>query len=167
MKKVQEIDLEFTFSGAKSVVHFDDDKYHGSSTVQRVDFIVEYDSRDIFIEVKDPDNPAARNVAAFEEKMRSGKLVQSLAGKFRDTLFFRHIQGKADSGVLYIVLISMQRLENALLVAKQDELRRSIPLRHADWSRDCAASCIVLNEEQWKRQFGGESLRRISAGAAA
>lgn len=167
MTKVQEIDLELTFPGARSVIHFDSDQYHGNSTIQRVDFIAEYENLHLYIEVKDPDNPIALNVSAFQEKMKSGKLIQSLAGKFRDTLFFRSIQGKVDQSVLYVVLISMQKLDNALLVAKQDELRRSIPLRHADWTRDCAASCIILNAEQWKKRFGDQSLRRISEGATA
>lgn len=167
MTKAQEFDLELAFPGAKNVIHFDDNVYHGSSTVQRVDFIAEYEDRHIFIEIKDPDIPSAQNVGAFEAKMKSGKLVQSLSGKFRDTLFFRSIQGHADASVLYIVLISMEKLENALLLAKQDELRRSIPLRHADWKRDCAASCIILNVAQWKKKFGDQSLRRISEGAVA
>lgn len=167
MTTVQEFDLELTFSEAKSVFHFDDDAYHGSSTALRVDFIAEYEGRDIFVEIKDPDNPAAANPSAFEQKLKSGKLVQSLSGKFRDTLFFRSIQGKGERGIVYIVLISMAKLDSALLLAKQDELRRSIPLSHTDWERDCATSCIVLNVAQWKKQFGDQSLRRISEGAAA
>lgn len=166
MTIVREIDLELTFSEAKSVIRFDDDAYHGSSTVQRVDFIAEYEGYDIFVEIKDPDNPVAQNVEAFEQKLKSGNLVRSLSGKFRDTLFFRSIQGKSDIGVVYIVLLSMKKLDGALLLAKQDELRRSIPLTHADWVRACATSCIVLNAEQWKKRFGDHSLRRVSEGAA-
>jgi hypothetical protein len=162
---VQEFDLELVFSGARRVVRFDDDTYHSGSTVQRVDFIAEYDAHHLFVEVKDPDNPSASNVAAFEAKMKSGKLIQSLSGKFRDTLFFRSVQGNFDKNVIYIVLIGMAKLDSALLVAKQDELRRSIPMRHADWKRDCATSCIILNIEQWQKQFGAHSLRRISEGA--
>lgn len=166
MTTVQEFDLELTFPGATNVVHFDDDHYHASSTVQRVDFIAEYDEQHLFIEIKDPDVPTAENPAAFVQKLNSGKLVQSLAGKFRDTLFFRSAQGKNDRKVRYLVLLSMNSLDNALLLSKQDELRKAIPIRHADWAEDCAASCIILNFEQWKRQFGDESLRRISEATA-
>ncbi len=166
MTTVQEFDLELTFPGATNVVHFDDDHYHASSTVQRVDFIAEYDEQHLFIEIKDPDVPTAANPAAFVQKLNSGKLVQSLAGKFRDTLFFRSAQGKNDRKVRYLVLLSMNSLDNALLLSKQDELRKAIPIRHADWAEDCAASCIILNFEQWKRQFGDQSLRRISEATA-
>jgi hypothetical protein len=166
MTTVQEYDLEIAFPEAKAVIHFDDPAYHGSSTMQRVDFIAEYDDRSVFVEIKDPDSPAAQNVPAFEQKLNSGKLVQSLSGKFRDTLFFRSIQGKDDLSVVYLVLLSMQKLEAALLLTKQDELKKSIPIRHVDWARDCAASCIILNVEQWKKRFGDQSIRRISEGAA-
>jgi len=166
MTTVQEYDLEIAFPEAKAVIHFDDSTYHGNSTMQRVDFIAEYEERSIFVEIKDPDNPAAQDVPAFEQKLNSGKLVQSLSGKFRDTLFFRSIQGKDDLSVVYVVLLSMQKLEAALLLTKQDELKKSIPIRHADWTRDCAASCIILNVEQWKKRFGDQSIRRISEGAA-
>jgi hypothetical protein len=163
---VRELDLEITFLEAKAVIHFDDETYHGNSTMQRVDFIAEYEDRSIFVEIKDPDNPAAQNVPAFQQKLNSGKLVQSLSGKFRDTLFFRSIQGKDDLSVVYVVLLSMKKLEAALLLTKQDELKKSIPIRHTDWARDCAASCIVLNVEQWKKRFGDQSIRRISEGTA-
>lgn len=166
MTTVQEFDLELSFPGATNVVHFDDDQYHASSTVQRVDFIAEYDEQHLFVEIKDPDIPTAEHPAAFVQKLNSGKLVQSLAGKFRDTLFFRSAQGKNDHKVRYLVLLSMNSLDNALLLAKQDELRKAIPIRHADWAEDCAASCIILNFEQWKRQFGEQSLRRISEATA-
>lgn len=167
MTSVRELDLELTFSEAKAVIHFDDATYHGASTAKRVDFIAEYEGRDIFIEIKDPDDPSAKKPEAFEEKLKSGELVQGLSGKFRDTLFFRSIQGKGDREVIYIALIAMEKLDDALLLAKQDELRRSIPLSHVDWERDCAASCIVLNVAQWKEQFGDHSLRRVSEGAPA
>lgn len=165
MTTVRELDLELSFPGAQAVIHFDDSEYHASSTVQRVDFIAEYDAHYLFIEIKDPDIPMAQNPAAFVAKLKSGKLVQSLAGKFRDTYFFRSAEGKNDRKVRYLVLLSMQHLDNALLLAKQDELRKAIPIRHAAWADDCAASCIILNFEQWKRQFGEQSLRRISEGA--
>ena len=167
MTTVQEFDLELSFPGASAVVHFDDNQYHANSTVQRVDFIAEYGAYYLFIEIKDPDIPMAANPAAFLTKLTSGKLVQSLAGKFRDTQFFRSAQGKNDREVRYLVLLSMQSLDNALLLAKQDELRKAIPIRHADWVDDCAASCIILNFEQWKSQFGEQSLRRISEGPSS
>jgi len=162
MTKLVEIDLEFDFSDAIHVFQFDDDSYHGNSSLQRVDFIAEYEDCHHFIEVKDPDIPGATNVDGFIEKFRSGKLIQSLSGKYRDSLFFRTIQNKVDKKIKYIVLLSMQSLDAPLLLTKQDELHRSIPFSHSDWPSDSAASCIVLNLQQWKRVFGENSVRRLS-----
>ncbi|MGO7078403.1 hypothetical protein ACCT03_32020 [Rhizobium johnstonii] len=166
MKVVRELDLEFSFPTANKVIPFDNNEYHSGSTIKRVDFIAEYDGKHIFIEIKDPDQPNANDVSSFIKKMKSGNLIQSLSGKFRDTLFFRSIQGNVDIDVIYIVLISMRILDPALLLAKQDELVRSIPIRHSDWARDCAANCIIMNVEQWKRMFGEHSIRRVSGGEA-
>jgi hypothetical protein len=166
MKTVQEFDLELSFANANEVIRFDDDNYHARSTIQRVDFIAEYDTHYLFIEIKDPDIPGAENPDAFLAKMSSGKLIQSLAGKFRDTLFFRSAQGKSDREIRYLVLLSMRCLDDALLLTKQDELQQAIPITHKDWVADCAASCIILNFKKWREIFGEESLRRISEGAA-
>jgi hypothetical protein len=162
MKTVQELDLELSFANANEVIRFDDDNYHASSTIQRVDFIAEYDKYYLFIEIKDPDMPGAENPDAFFDKLRSGKLVQSLAGKFRDTLFFRSAQRKSDREIHYLVLLSMRCLDNALLLAKQDELKKANPIKHTDWLEDCVASCMILNFEKWRERFGEKSLRRIS-----
>ena len=162
MIKLVEMDLEFDFSDAIYAFQFDDDSYHGKSTLQRVDFIVEYEDCYRFIEIKDPDIPRAKDVNGFIEKFRSGKLIQSLSGKYRDTLFFRTIQKKVDKKIEYIVLLSMQALDAPLLLSKQDELHRSIPFRHEDWASNSAAVCVVLNMQQWKKRFGENSVCRLS-----
>ncbi|WP_028584969.1 hypothetical protein [Desulfogranum mediterraneum] len=164
MTKLTEIDLEFDFSDAIDAMQFDDPAYHGGNTIKRVDFIIEYENLYRFIEVKDPDIPGVANRDGFLTKLRSGQLIQSLSGKYRDTLFFRSVQNKADKKIEYIVLLSMARLDAALLLNKQDQLHRSIPLSHSDWPADSAAVCVILNMEQWKRRFGDNSIRRLSAG---
>lgn len=164
MTKLIEIDLEFDFSDAINAFQFDDDTYHGGSTVQRVDFIAEYEDCYRFVEVKDPDVPGAANVQGFVDKFKSGKLIQSLAGKYRDTLFFRTIQSKADKKIEYIVLLSMSSLDIPLLLAKQDELHKSIPFEHGQWPNKSASACVILNMQQWKKRFGENSVRRISDG---
>jgi len=164
MTKLTELDLEFNFSDAIEAIQFDNDAYHAGSTIQRVDFIVEYEDCYRFIEVKDPDIPGAANIEGFINKLQSGKLIQSLSGKYRDSLFFRIIQNKADKKFEYIVLLSMSTLDVPLLLSKQDELLRSIPFRHIDWSDNSVTACVILNMQQWKRRFGENSVRRLSDG---
>lgn len=161
--QLSERDLEFDFSGAQNAIRFDDGIAHARSSVQPVDFIVEHADHFMFIEVKDPDEPGAINVEAFREKLKSGKLVRSLAGKFRDSFFFRTIQGVEKKPTKYVVLLAMAALDDALLVNKQDELKRSLPISHEQWPEDCVTSCVVMNVHQWKRIFGEDSLKRRSA----
>lgn len=158
-------DLEFDFSAAIEAFVFDDDALHRTSTMKRVDFIAEFEDRFIFLEIKDPDNPAAVNSGALRQKLLGGNLIPDLAGKYRDSLWFRTLCGKANKPVNYVVLLSMASLEPALLLAKQDELKRSLPITHAQWAAPCAQSCVILNLEQYKKQFGAASVRRKSAGA--
>ncbi len=164
MTVLAENDLEFDFSAAMEAIIFDDDALHNPSTIKRVDFIAEFNDRFVFIEVKDPDMPGAANPEAFKTKLLTGNLIPDLAGKYRDSLWFRSLSGKATKPIHYIVLISMASLEPALLLAKQDELKRSLPITHKDWSVPCAAGCAVLNLDQYKKQFGANSVRRLSAG---
>lgn len=161
--KLTERDLEFDFTGALSAIQFDDSTTHSSTSIQPVDFIVEYADCFRFIEVKDPDEPGASNVDAFKEKLKTGSLIRSLAGKYRDSLFFRTHQDKATKEIEYIVLFSMIALDDALLLTKQDELHRSIPFRHNSWQKTSASACVILNMKQWKRLYGADSIKRLSA----
>lgn len=164
MTVLSENDLEFDFSSAIKAICFDDDSLHNKSTMKRVDFIAEFADRFVFLEIKDPDNPAAANPDAFMTKLLSGNLIPDLAGKYRDSLWFRTLSGSANKPIHYIVLLSMASLESALLLAKQDELQRSLPIKHTDWSAPCAQACVILNLDQYKKQFGADSVRRVSAG---
>ena len=164
MTVLAENDLEFDFSSAMEAIIFDDDALHNPSTIKRVDFIAEFNDRFVFIEVKDPDMPGAANPEAFKTKLLTGNLIPDLAGKYRDSSWFWSLSGKVTKPIHYVVLISMASLEPALLLAKQDELKRSLPITHKDWSLPCAAGCAVLNLDQYKKQFGANSVRRLSAG---
>ena len=161
-----EKDLEFDFSDAINALQFDDTTFHGHSSMKRVDFISEHDDFYRFIEVKDPDLPAAteENKANFLVDLNSGKLLNSFAGKYRDSLLFRHLEGKSDKPVDYIVLLSMSSLDPAMLLNKIDLLHRDIPLNHNAWTGNSARSCVILNLEQYKIRFGETSVRRLSEG---
>lgn len=167
MTKLTELDLEFDFETAINAIQFDLDEIHGTSTAKRVDFIAEYDNCYRFIEVKDPDNPSATNPLAFVRKFQSENLVDSLAGKFRDSLFFRTLCADNDTSkdIEYIVLLSCEAIEPAMMLAKQDILHRKIPIQHAQWTKASAVKCVLLNLSQYKRIYGEQSVRRISEGA--
>ncbi|GAB56448.1 hypothetical protein GPUN_2333 [Glaciecola punicea ACAM 611] len=161
-----EKDLEFDFSNAITATLFDDTAVHGNSSMKRVDFIAEHNDCYVFIEVKDPDIPdaTAEDKFNFLQNLSSGKLVNSFAGKYRDSLLFRQLEGKNNKPVDYIVLLSMSSLDPAMLLNKIDILHREIPIIHNSWSNSSARSCVILNLEQYKTRFGETSVRRISEG---
>lgn len=166
MTKLVENDLEFDFSDAVSAIQFDDDATHGNSSMKRVDFIAEYEDYYRFIEVKDPDIDPAADHSIFISKLQSGNLVASLAGKYRDSLLFRVLSNKCNKDMHYVVLLSMATLDTPLLLNKQDQLFREIPLNHEEWALPSAKSCVILNLEQYKNQFGETSVRRLSESGA-
>lgn len=165
MTVLVENDLEFDFTSALGAFVFDDDNLHNPSTVKRVDFIAEFTERFVFLEIKDPDHPKAADPEAFKAKLLSGNLIPDLAGKYRDSVWFRTLSGKTTKPIHYVVLLSMASLEPALLLSKADELKKSLPIFHTDWTAPCAQACVVFNLDQYKRHFGAASVRRLSAGA--
>lgn len=166
MTKLVELDLEFDFSDAVNAYQFDSDAIHATSTAKRVDFIAEYADCYRFIEVKDPDQPGATNPAAFLTKFRTGNLLDSLAGKFRDTVFFRSLCTDQDNDkkIEYIVLLSCEAIEPAMMLAKMDTLHRKIPIQHDTWCDQAATRCVLMNLQQYKNFFGENSVRRLSEG---
>jgi hypothetical protein len=168
MTKLVEMDLEFDFSGAKKAYKFDDDEIHAASSAQRVDFVAEYDDCYRFVEVKDLDCPDLINPEAFIKKLKTNELIHKLAGKYRDTKFYRsNCEEHSESlDIDYIVLIARQSLEPALMVSRLDLLHRALPIENINWGRKSVRSCVILNLEQYKKQFGEHSVRRLSDSGA-
>jgi hypothetical protein len=164
MITLTELDLEFDFSDAENAIQYDQDSLHGRSTMKRVDFIAEYANCYRFIEVKDPDAPNVSNSDVFKKKLKTGALINSLAGKYRDSLLFRALAQKHDKDIEYIVLIAMQSIDPVDLMNNSDQLYRSIPIEHRNWSKKAAVKCVILNLEQYKKRYGEHSVRRISEG---
>jgi hypothetical protein len=155
-------DLYFDFPEADSQEPFDDEATFGTTTIQPVDFIVDIDERYVFIEVKDHDNPVAKNQQAILAKLRDGRLIRKLAGKYRDSRFFFEFQQRSPKPVHYVVVLSWAAVDNALLLAKTEELKLAIPISHASHRLSCLDQCIILNLEQFKKRFGDGCVWRKS-----
>lgn len=168
MTKLVENDLEFDFSDSENAYKFDDDSIHAASSAQRVDFIAQYENSYRYIEVKDLDCPNLANPDAFIEKLKTNELVNKLAGKYRDTQFYRSNceEHYSDREIDYIVLIARSSLDPALLISRLDLLHRVLPIENSNWGKKSARSCVILNLEQYKNQFGEHSVRRISESGA-
>lgn len=167
MSKYVEDDLEFDFSWAESSFNYDDDVKHAGHEMKRVDFIAKQEGKCYFLEVKDPDHPRAeQNLESNKQKLLSGNLVPDLAAKYRDSLWFQALSYKVQKELHYVVLFSMKEIEPALLLSRSDALYKAIPVSHPEWIMSMASTCVILNLEQYKRQFGENSVRRISESGA-
>lgn len=163
MKRIQEGDLFFDVSSAINVEKFDDNTIHGSkSTIKRVDIIIEYPKNFIFLEVKDPDMPGASNPEKLKQDLQSGNLISDLASKYRDTLFFSSLRKAYEKPITYVVLICMQSLEDALLLAKTDALKEALPMAHESWSKNSVDSCVILKLDAYEKAYGKGTVWRAS-----
>ena len=168
MTKLVENDLEFDFSDAENAYKFDDDSIHAASSAQRVDFIAEYEGNYRYIEIKDLDCPNLVDKDAFIEKLKTNELINKLAGKYRDTQFYRSNCEGYNLGceIDYIVLIASSSLDPALIISRLDLLHRVLPIENSNWGKKSARSCVILNLKQYRSQFGELSVRRISESGA-
>lgn len=163
MKTLQEEDLIFDFSFVDKFEKFDSKKIHNpESKMKKVDFILEDENRLIFLEVKDPDIPGAVNILKFRKKFNDDTLIADLAGKYRDSLLFSILRGSLNKPVDYIVLLSMEVLDDALILNKIDTLKKAIPISHRQWEQDAVNSCVILKLDKYKKVFGNDSVWRAS-----
>ena len=163
MRTLQEGDLIFDFSSYEKYERFDCETLHGNkSDMKKVDFILESENKHIFLEVKDPDVPEAANVEKFKRALNDGSFVRELAGQYRDSLLFSMLRGSLTKPISYIVLLSMEKLDDALVLHKIDELKKAIPITHKRWKNDSAASCTILKLDKYKEVFGDGSVWRAS-----
>ena len=163
MKTMQEEDLIFDVSSALNAEKFDDNQLHGNkSTIKRVDFIIEHADEVIFLEVKDPDLPGASNPEKLKRDLMGGNLIPDLASNYRDTLFFSSLRKEYEKPITYVVLISMESLDDALLLAKTDVLKGALPMEHKSWSKNSVDSCVILKLDAYKKIYGDGAVWRSS-----
>lgn len=163
IKTVREGDLLFNVGSAVGVERFDDATIHDpKSTMKRIDFIIETTSEYIFLEVKDPDMPGAKNPAYFKAQLTSGNFIPEIAGQCRDTLLFTMLRQKIEKPIIYVVLVCMESLDAALLLDKTEALKKALPLTHKSWPKSCVDSCVILKLDAYKKRFGDSSVWRHS-----
>ena len=167
MTTLKEGNLQITFPRGANVRKFDSQESHGlTHCMKAVDFIVEDDDRVLFIEFKDPDHPHARDKAKekFIKRFRSGKLINDLKYKYRDSFLYEWMSGSARKPVYYWILIGMDRLTEAELLARTDDLKRKLPLygpQSEAWTQPICAGCMIFNIRTWNRNLPDFPVLRI------
>ena len=167
MTTLREGNLQITFPRGANARKFDDPTSHGlSHCMKAVDFIVEETNRVLFIEIKDPEHPRAREEESkkFIKKFLSGKLDENLKYKYRDTFLYQWASRSVGKPIHYWVIIALHKLTEAELSARTDDLRRKLPLHGlltGKWNRSIVAGCMVFNIDTWNRHQPRFPLSRI------
>lgn len=166
MTTMTERNLQIKFPPDAMPRRFDDESHGLSHCMKAVDFIVELKDRYYFIEFKDPQNPGM----SLEE--RNDYLMNFLTGiidedfkyKFRDTFLYEWASERADKPIFYLVLIALDTLTDAELLARTDDLKRKIPLSGPSsgaWKRRFVAGCAVFNIAAWNKRMKNYPISRL------
>ena len=166
MTTLREGNFQITFPKGAKVRRFDDRASHGlSHCMKAVDFIVEEVNRISFIELKDPDHPNAKQVNRniFIKDFLSGALDEDLKYKYRDTFLYQWASGSVGKPIYYWIIIALEKLTEAELSSRTDDLRRKLPLKGptGKWKRPIVADCMVFNIATWRRHQSRFPLSRI------
>ena len=134
--------------------------------MKAVDWILEFPERVCFVEVKDPDTPLAQNHRQrdrFVQSLLAGNLTPSLVLKFRDSFLYEWACNRLAKPLSYYVIVASERLDDAQLLTRTEELKRTLPVgTPAGWSRPVANDCYVFNVEKWNEVFPEYPLSRLS-----
>ncbi len=161
--------LQITFTDVISARKFDDDNTHRlSHCMKAVDFVVELSDRYLFIEVKDPLNPAAPSQAASQylRRIQSQQIDEDLKYKYRDSFLYEWASGRAEKPIHYLVLIALEMPAGLYLNQLQQRLDRILPLQgpwSVQWQQPFVASCAVFNMESWNRAMPRYPVIRLNS----
>ena len=157
--------IKFDFTAALNAKKFDDPTSHQLSVMKAVDFIIEEDSRFLFIEVKDPQNPLANleNASKYLDNFKSGRLQSMLKYKYRDSYLYEVASGNINKNIIYVVIIAHDTLTDADLLMQNDLLKKGLPINGPSghsWKKFVEGSMIV-NLEKWNILFNIYPATRI------
>jgi len=158
MTVLREGALELTLPHGVKGRKFDDRDHGLSHCMKAVDFVVEDPDRVLFIEFKDPDHPHADadRREAFLQDLLSGAKDDDLVRKYRDSFIYRWAENAGEKPIIYCVLIAAWRLDEAMLLARTEELKRKLPVEgpaSGAWQRQIVAGCGVFNLETWNKHL--------------
>ena len=159
-------ELEFSFDGVVSARKFDGDDHGLSHCMKAVDFIVELANGYLFVEVKDPQASGAieHGGSGWIDDFTSERADQDLQYKYRDSFLYELGSGRADKPIVYVMLIALDTLDDALITTGQDRLTGKLPVlgpNSTPWVCPFVNGCLVVNIESWNRTFHDYPVRRI------
>ena len=166
MTTLREGDLELSVPLRATGRTFDDATHGLSHCMKAVDFVVELPDRILFIEVKDPENPAATcaDQAEFISRFQSGEIDRDLALKYRDSFLYEWAASRLAKPIHYFVLVAIAAMDAAMLLSRTDALKRQLPFDgpgSGAWTRRIATQCVVLNIDAWNQYLPSFPVKRL------
>jgi len=162
-----EKDLQLFPNTGISVLRFDEPHTHGltSYDMKAVDYIITYEDKYVFLELKDPDDPNARTKSRekFFSEFKSDTLKTSLSKKYRDSFIYRWAQNRIDKPIFYYVIVCARTLKPADYLTLTDKLKKYLVQKHEGvWVRKLAEKCLVVPLTTWNQHFPDCIIRRRS-----
>ena len=166
MMTLTEGNLQIVFPTGVNVRKFDSDQHGLAHCMKAVDFIVELDDRFLFIEFKDPQHPQGKdkNRNKFMQEFFAGKTDNDLKYKYRDSFLYEWASNRANKPIYYYVLIAMDTLTEADLLARTDELKRILPVEGPPsdiWKRSIVKGCTFFSIATWNKHLSSYPVKRI------
>ena len=134
--------------------------------MKAVDFVVELPDKVLFIEIKDPQSPHAEpaNTTSFFNRFLGEKLDEDLKYKYRDSFLYEWASGRTNKPIHYCVIVAINSLEPAAMLARTDALKRKLPLNgpsSGNWKSRIVADCMVVNIQRWNHYWPNFPATRI------
>ncbi len=164
MTVLREGDLQLAVPDGLQARRFDGSGWDASHCMKAVDFVLESQDRELFIEFKDPQHPEAPPFSPNDYLSRA--LVNELIGKFRDTFLYRWARCQVTKPIYYYVVVAIDSLTAYELAVQTDIVKRRLPVRAAmpdSWGRALVEDFALLNVAAWNRNFPALGLSRVSA----
>lgn len=159
--------LQITVPTGISARRFDDVDHGLTHCMKAVDFIVELKDRYLFIEFKDPQHPQSNTAdrSRFVKKFLTGNIDENLKYKYRDSFLYEWASGRARKPIHYYVLVALDTLTEADLLARTDDLKRKLPLQgpaSGAWKQRIVAGCAVFNIATWNKSLNDYPVSRVA-----
>jgi hypothetical protein len=154
--------LRFEIMNAARAFRFDDQDrasqtFHGlSHCMKAVDFVVEFQDRCFFIEVKDPPHEGI-----YESDKAKDDLVADLVRKFRDTFLYRWAEGEMGKPIYFLCLVELENVHAQVLMRR---LETQLPTKKipARWKNSLVEGCLVSNIKTWNKAFPNIQITRVT-----
>ena len=155
MKSNLQIDIPVEYDVKKH-----DLETQGLQCWKSVDFVIEMPDKTLYIEFKDPENPAIpykhREAKREDFLVNPDQLLDELSEKARMSFLYEYAMGRAKNPVYYYVIIGLSRLDIPILSSMKDKLNSRVPVigpKGRKWGEKFISECGVFNVEQWNKFF--------------